>query len=63
MITVEDFMYLCIENSECKVTLYDVNKEKDVWTGRGDEIPDKYMYRDVLSWDVPEKAGAITLNI
>ncbi len=52
MITVEDFVYLCIENSEC-----------EVWTGHGDEIPDNYMYRDVLSWDVPEKAGAITLNI
>ena len=62
MITVSDFVYLCCEPGLLTVNLCHIGKEKIVWTGNGDEIPRKYRYMDVESFDVPEDRK-ITINI
>ena len=61
--TVYFLMELCMDASTCIVTIFDGEKDGDVWTGAGDDIPEEYGMCEVASWDVPERAGRFTINI
>ena len=41
MITVYDFMNLCIDNLQV-YKLYDISVDQVVWSGCIDDLPDKY---------------------
>ena len=60
---VLDFCELCIDNTQLKVNLYDNGKDKVVWTGRADDIPEEFAFREVECYDLPEKAYELTLNM
>lgn len=69
MITVYDFMDLCI-NDEQPFSLYDMTAEEVVWTGVKEDLPEEYEYLQVWGFDgiMPILYGgkapeAITLNI
>ena len=61
--TVYFLMDTCMDPSICDVTIFDTKKGEDVWNGPGDEIPEQYGEQEVCSWDVPDRAGAFTINI
>lgn len=62
--TVEDFMEYSIDENWQKFTLYDVDKEEEVFTGTIDECPDKYFEAEVGTFDVIDKdSPRLTLNI
>ena len=61
--TIGDMIYFCCDEGLLKVEVYDLNKDKVVWKGRGDEVPDKYIDEEISSWDVPCKDGTLTFNI
>lgn len=64
MITVYDFMNLCIGDSQVYM-LYDISTDQIVWVGRIDELPDEYANLEVGSFDelVGGPMKEITLNI
>lgn len=63
MITVYDFMNLCIGNFQV-YELFDISTSKVVWTGCIDDLPEKYEYLEVGSFDeITENSKIITLNI
>ena len=62
MIIVDDFMFLCTDDS-ITVTIYSCSKSENVYKGSIEDMPDEYRYAEVLSWDTPEHAWEITLNI
>ena len=53
---------MCIDPSLCKVSIYDMEKGEDVWSGAGDEIPEEYGDLEFGSFDVP-KDGQMTFNL
>ena len=62
--TVEDFMEYSIDENFQKLTLYDVDKGEEVFTGTIDECPDKYFEAEVCSFDVIDKdSPRLTLNV
>lgn len=61
-ITVKEFMELCNDAGICEVTIYEIEKCENVWTGYGDEIAKDYADLAIESFDVPED-GALTLNV
>lgn len=61
--SVYDFMSYCIDESMMTVEVWSGSKQKVVWKGNGDEIPDEYLYAELWSFDVPDKAYNITVNI
>jgi hypothetical protein len=64
MMTVEDFIKYSIEESWQKFTLYDVDKEEEVFTGTIDECPDIYIEAEVCTFDViDEYSPRLTLNV
>ena len=60
---VFDFVELCCDPGLLTVRLFDLDSGEDVWTGYGDEIPEKYGYLPVGSFDCPDKEGEITINV
>lgn len=60
--TIAELMELCIEPSLCKVIIYSVDKDGEIYSGIGDEIPDKYGDLEFDSFDVPFD-GCMTFNI
>lgn len=60
--TINELMYLCVEPSMCKVTIYDCDRSEMVWHGMADELPDHYLEAEIQSWDVPSDAH-MTFNI
>ena len=62
MITVDDFMYLCTDDS-ITVTIFSCSAEENVYSGSINDMPDEYRYAEVLSWDAPDRTWEITLNI
>ena len=71
MITVYDFIDLCIDNGQI-YELYDNATEAVIWKGTIDQLPDEYEYLEVNSFDsIPYgieslKTGyyqTITLNV
>lgn len=60
--TINELMYLCVESSMCKVTIYDCDKNENVWHGMADELPDHYLEAEIQSWDVPSDCH-MTFNI
>lgn len=62
--TVEDFMEYSIEVGYQQFTLYDVDKEEEVFTGTIDECPDEYVEAEVSTFDViDENSPRLTLNV
>ena len=58
--TIYEMMNLCTDVGLCEVEIFSF---KDVvWSGYGDEIPDKYEDMEILSFDVPS-GGKMTFNI
>ncbi len=63
MITVYDFMYLCIGNLQV-YKLYDISIDQIIWSGCIDDLPDKYADLEVTSFDeLTGYSKEITLNI
>ena len=63
-ITIDDFMYLCIEDGTTNVEIFDNDSAEVVWSGRGNDIPDEYLDVIVGSWDISSRnQGTITFNI
>lgn len=63
-ITVKDFIYMCTEPSLQKIKLYNCDINEDVWEGYADEIPQKYEYWYIGSWDsIIAPSTTLTLNI
>ena len=60
--TIAELMDMCIEPSFCKVTIYSVDKDGEVWCGMGDDIPEEFGDLEFDSFDVPTD-GAMTFNI
>lgn len=50
MITVYDFMDLCVDNGQI-YELYDAAVGAVTWSGTIDQLPDKYEYLEVNSFD------------
>lgn len=63
MITVYDFMNLCIDNLQV-YELYDISTDQIIWFGRIDDLPDEYANLEVTSFDeLTGQSSEITLNI
>lgn len=63
-ISIYDFMMkLCVDASICEVEIFSIESGDVVWTGNGDEIPDKYGEITEFTFDVPEQEKKITFNI
>lgn len=61
MITVRDMVELATDDVFiCKV--YEINKEKDIFEGTLDEIPDEMLDCELCSWDIATE-GTISFNI
>ncbi len=60
--TIMELMEMCIDPSFCKVEIYDTNKDKTVWSGWADELPEEYGERMIESFDVPTDSCS-TFNI
>ena len=60
--SIEELMAMCIEQSFCKVEIYDTDKGDIVWSGLADEIPEEYGEMAIESFDVPTD-GCLTFNI
>ena len=64
MITVYDFIELCIDSSMLEVAIYDIGAdEPQIYRGYADEIPDDIMDLTVESFDVPDNTGVIGINV
>jgi hypothetical protein len=63
MITVYDFMDLCIGNFQI-YKLYDISIDQIIWSGCIDDLPDEYANLEVTSFDeLTGYSKEITLNI
>ena len=60
--TVYDFCELLVDDC-MTLTIYDNNREKNVWTGPACEVPEVYGFEDVDSIDPPEETYSLTINI
>lgn len=60
--SIYDFMDYCVDAGMCHVVIYSFEKEDNVWSGYGDEIPEEYGDETEFSFDVPSD-GSITFNI
>ena len=62
--TVEDFMEYSIDINFQTVHIYDVDKGEEVFVGTIDDMPDKYLYGEVCTFDViDEDCARLTLNV
>ena len=61
--TVDDFLYTCVDDGLLNVDIFSCEQEKVVWSGPSHKMPDEYRYAEVSSWDVPEKKYHMTFNI
>ena len=64
MITVYDFLDLCIEKSFQTVALYDMDSGEIVYKGSAEDVPYEYSEMEVWSWDCLTKGSDVfTINI
>jgi hypothetical protein len=64
MMAVNEFMLYSIDIDFQKFTLYDVDKEEEVFTGTIEECPDEYLGAEVCTFDVIDKdSPRLTLNV
>ena len=62
--TVEDFMEYSIEKNWQTVHIYDVDLGEEVFIGIVDDMPDKYLYGELCTFDIIDKNSPIlTLNV
>ena len=61
--TIGEMLDLCFVAGMLTVEIYDLDKERTVWTGDGDEVPDEYLDAEIESWDLPAAASKMTFNI
>lgn len=62
MITVYDFMNLCIDNDQV-YSIYDFSKGEIIFTGTIRELPDELDNYNVMSFDSITIDKIITINI
>ena len=60
--TIKEIMDLCIDSSLCQVEIFNLNTDKSIYNGMGDEIPEHLEDLEVGSFDVPSD-GKMTFNI
>ena len=60
---IYEFLDYCIDAGMMEVEIYSLDDGDVVWTGDGDEVPERFGYLELASYDVPGKPGKITLNI
>jgi hypothetical protein len=64
MITVEDFMDLSVDASWQTIHIYDNDKGEEVFVGTINDMPDKYRYGDIGSFDIIDTdCPRLTLNV
>ena len=64
MMTVDEFMDLSIDSSWQKVKIYDVDLGEEVFEGTIDDMPDKYRFGEVGSFDIiDDNSPTLTLNV
>ena len=61
--TVLDFANMCVDSDSLILRLWDMDKEEEVYAGYANELPFQYEDAEVESFDLPVKAGEITLNV
>ena len=62
--SVYDFVEMCIDPDFLKVELFDVDKNEVIFNGMVYDMPEVLgCYYEVGSFDIPDKAGEITLNV
>ena len=62
--TVDEFMDYSIDKGWQEVHIYDTNLEEEKFVGTVDEMPDKYLYGEIDTFDVINKESPIlTLNV
>ena len=62
--TVDEFINMCIDADSQEFTIYDSDKEKNVFTGYLDDCPDDYRYSaNVDSFDTLYGDNGLTLNV
>ena len=62
--TVRDFMEYSIDASWQTVHIYDNDLGEEVFVGTVDEMPDKYLYGEVGSFDIiDEDCSRLTFNV
>lgn len=61
--TIYELLDTCYDAGMLTLTIYDIDSETDVWHGEADELPSEYEDMEVCSWDVPSKAGEMTVNV
>lgn len=60
--SINDFIFLCCEPGLLEVSIFSLEEGSTIWTGRGNEIPSKFVEAELCSFDIPAE-GSITLNI
>lgn len=61
--TIYELLDSCVDAGLLKLTIYDIDSGKEVWSGDGDEIPTEYEDLECWSWDVPFKEREFTVNV
>ena len=62
MMIVDDLLDYCSDRGMMTVSLYNLDLDKEVYRGAGDEIPEQYLDMEVQSYDVPDGI-TFTINI
>lgn len=60
--TLYEFMNLCVADTQV-FEVFDCTKEKVVWRGTIDDLPEKIEDCEVMSYDAIETIDSITVNI
>lgn len=63
MLTVYEFMDMCVEPYFLNVRIWDSDKEGFVFVGTLDDMPEELQEETVTSFGLPYKADEITINI
>lgn len=60
---IQDFKFLLSESGLCTVHIFSLEKGEDVYFGNFDDIPEKFIYKEIGSIDAPTSAYELTINI
>lgn len=63
--TVYELLDYCFDAGMLQVVIVKVSDDdvQEVYKGYGDEVPDELMDAGILTYDIPAKAGELTINI
>lgn len=61
--TIRCLLELFVDVSYVNVTIYDLNSDKELFNGYGDEIPYELEHMEIASIDSPAATDCITINV